>query len=141
MKHLRTGGNNINLVEKLHEFGMATANNNSVFTKTKYEIETGSIKGDSPLHVMYRENFNNVDRVDKVYYSSYFKYHVYHWRLKMCLCILSLCVYNAWILKLEQNYCKFSHFKKSVSISLFDQHKYIPKKNSKYTLTVAHIGT
>jgi len=71
------------LVEKIAKYYAKDPESERHFLETKRKLETKGINTLSKQHVFYREAFNSIDLLDRLYYKCTAPYHVQHWRTKL----------------------------------------------------------
>lgn len=62
--------------------------------KTLQDFKESATKGESPIHVFYRDHFNPVDLADGYYYSTCGAHHFKNWRPKFVMVLFLLGLVN-----------------------------------------------
>ncbi len=89
------------IVEKIAKYYAKDPESERQFLETKRKLETKGINTLSKQHTFYRDAFNSVDLLDRLYYKCTAPYHVQHWRTKLFFSLFQVFLINSYTLYCE----------------------------------------
>jgi hypothetical protein len=117
-ERIRTSGTKRKLAERIISICHPSSSQQNERKALLEKIDQTKFATEPIHHDYYRSNFNCVDLVNRLWYQFCFSFHVYDWRQKMLLSILSTGVINSWVLYNENVKSTLKSFRIDISRSL-----------------------